>query len=114
MFLIVQYCPNDLRENQHYIHNDHKLAVSSLSVYRKTAEEHADRTAYFPFKHILKLPGLLQERKGPEVTAVPKPHPSTKIPGEKAFVDLLRDCPHIPFHTRIILFNLEAERCDNN
>lgn len=116
-YLIIQYCPNDLVENKQFILNDNKLIVSTENVYNNLVKQHQKRKDYFLFKHLYYTTVFLSSDTLKKDAAVPtnsKPNkPRKKIHGEKAFLEIIRNCDRIPAHTRIIVFALEAERCHN-
>tara|TARA_B110000858_G_scaffold107267_1_gene122680 strand:- start:4773 stop:6167 length:1395 start_codon:yes stop_codon:yes gene_type:complete len=47
--LIIQYCLNDLSENQSYIDNNKKIITKSKKDYENNVNKHLDRLKYYPF-----------------------------------------------------------------
>lgn len=112
-FFIIQYCPNDLRENQQWVYADRSLHVSSQEIYLENRKFHLNQTKYYPFKHLLRIPGLLKspipERSLPTAAL----DSSTLIGANEAFLSILRSSKKIPAHAKIIVFSLEAEKSDD-
>jgi len=112
-YLIIQYCPNDIGENKQYIFSNHSLHVSSPEIYKESSKAHMNRSGYYFLKHVLNIPSYLGEKDVVKATGPVKLSEVDKINAEKAFLDIIRDSPHIPATTKIIVFNIEAERSAN-
>lgn len=115
--LIIQYCPNDLRENQDCVFSGNVLNVSTEKNYNLACENHQATAGYFPFKHILNIPGYFNPKEKPKPAA---PMPEMKIDSSRligtaeAFVSILKASPAIPKDVQILVFSLEAQKCDNS
>lgn len=52
-YLVVQYCGNDITENNQFNQDGHRLKISSESEYRKLTRSHRNAMIYFPGKNFL-------------------------------------------------------------
>ena len=135
-YLILQYCPNDLYENQRFAYAENELHVSSQEKYQRQSDFEQERKGYFFFKHLVTMPGYLkgedenkaleqkrrdaarraseQERGYEERGIQPTPliDSSVLIGGIEAFLSVLRSSENLPASTKIIVFSLEAQKCD--
>ncbi|MEM7037026.1 MAG: hypothetical protein AAF570_08620 [Bacteroidota bacterium] len=117
-YLIVQFCPNDIPENRHFLSQNQTYQASPRHLYEESRDYQSSTKSYFPLKHILNLPGCFSSSSEPS----PQPTTSTDTLEKKAtsrpptaeFVQVLKTSSKIPAHTRIIVFALEAERCNGH
>lgn len=108
-YLIIQYCPNDLAENKHFVLANHSLHVSTPENYATHSSNHLDQTSYYFLKHVITLLGMMGATEAP-------PQVDSAIAGigdAHAFVSILQASPHIPKDCKIILFSLDAGKCDS-
>jgi len=117
--LIVQYCPNDLPENQRYVYNNHQLNVSSAEDYALAQSHTQDGIAYYPFKHVVNFAAFLTKSSPHQIQT---PEPTTEVPvvvdsskligAGEAFISILEQTEAILPTTRIVVFSLEAQKTD--
>lgn len=113
-YVIIQYCPNDRTENQHWVQALNQLHISSEEIYNASSEALADRVDYYFLKHVLNIPGYLGGKKKAKT---PKPqkkeNTSKEIGTVEAFLAILKSSKKIPTSAKMIIFNIEAERANN-
>jgi len=61
--IIIQYCLNDMKENEKYLQNNFHLPISTRAQYEESVRKHEWATIYFPFKKILTLSRILMKDK---------------------------------------------------
>ncbi len=115
-YLIIQYCPNDLTENQNFVSGDHSLVVSGEAVYDDVCAAIERKIAYFPFKHSVSIlqTELRRIRDVEPRNTLHDSNPARSIGAVGAFLDIVGGSEHIPKHTQIIVFSLEAEKFDGS
>ena len=115
-YLIIQYCPNDLAENQQFISHHNSLVVSGETVFDDACAMNERKIVYFPFKHSVSiLRSVIRKFRGVEAFSSPvEVDSASRIGVAGAFLDIVRGSEFIPKHTRIIVFNLEAEKVDDS
>lgn len=113
-YLVIQYCPNDLIENQNFAFHQ-ELRISSEEIYNTITEDHLSQTGYYLFKHIAHIPSYLWKSKESN-----NAHPgkadvdSAKLIGSaEAFMYVLEQSTNLPARTKIILFSMEAQKSDD-
>lgn len=114
-YLIIQYSPNDLAENQNFFANKHSLRVSSKSMFDEACRANEERIAGFPFKNsilMLRLVGQRLRGDRPVWTSVGT-ESAARAGAAEAFLDVVKRSEHIPKHTQIVVFALEAEKADS-
>ena len=115
-YLIIQYCPNDLTENQNFVSGDHSLIVSGEAVYDDACAAIERKIAYFPFKHTVSIlqSALRRNRDAAPRNTLHDSNPARAIGAAAAFLDIVGGSESIPKHTQIIVFSLEAEKVDGS
>ncbi len=111
-YLVVQYCPNDLTENRHYVYNG-RLEVSTKENWETASVHTVENSSYYLFKHLFTIPRLFNPapQTAPDSVYIDYAMEDSlrKIDDAAAFLRIIKDSPHIPKHTKIIVFTLEAE-----
>lgn len=54
-YIILQYCVNDIKENEKYLENNFQLPISTKKQYEESVNKHKWATKYYPFKKVLTL-----------------------------------------------------------
>jgi lysophospholipase L1-like esterase len=54
-YVVLQFCFNDLAENETFTKNNHRLPIRSQSAYNGLVQDHYWATLYYPFKRVLTI-----------------------------------------------------------
>lgn len=104
--VVIQFCNNDIPENESYVQNNYKLQVSPRSVYDSACNVLYWSNLYFPGKYFCTISKLLLRSK-PE--AVSKTTVAT-LDGKKAAHDFLAIIKNAGWdfeHVRLVVFNID-------
>lgn len=116
-YLVIQYCPNDFNENKQYYIAQDSLVVSSQERWNQAVETNAQKSGYYPFKHLISITPLIGKENAdsiPPGRALRKAlRPPVRISEERAFLNVLKTVHFLPKDIQIIVFSLESEKCDN-
>ncbi|HKP33048.1 MAG TPA: SGNH/GDSL hydrolase family protein [Chitinophagaceae bacterium] len=61
--IIIQYCVNDIKENEKFLQNNFQLPISTREQYEESVRKHKWATKYYPFKKILTLTRIILKDK---------------------------------------------------
>lgn len=62
-YIILQYCVNDIKENERFLENNFQLPISTREQYEESVNKHKWATKYYPFKKILTLVRIILKDK---------------------------------------------------
>ena len=107
--LVLQFCPNDVRENHAYVQAGHRLEVSPKAVFEKELVWNKLHRSYYPFKYLHAVVFFVMKKIKPGQPASPgiKPAPPHGIrPSEvEDFFTILKKIKK-EYTGPIIVFNL--------
>lgn len=104
--IILQYCSNDMRENQSFLENGNQLKISSEEEYQFKYKRNFLQANYYPFKFCFETFGhqFRRARERKKFSDLPSIKFSKQIVNFFEIVKLLQE----DFKGRILLFNLES------
>lgn len=93
-YVIIQYCINDIDENNVYLRQNYKLPVRKKIGYDILVNAHKWSTSYYPFKRVLTITRMMVRDKIYSLVGIPVPerkqnHDTAYVPSAaKAFLDI--------------------------
>jgi lysophospholipase L1-like esterase len=117
-YITIQYCANDIEENESYLRNNSKLKISSKASYDSLVTKSKWGKVYFPGKYFLTTVRFFVKEKVKQILGRKDPtnpayYDSKKT--AKVFLDMLKTSPVNFAKTRVIVVDMnefENERPD--
>ena len=108
-FLIIQYCGNDLKENQTFAANGYRLPVMSNRKFDSLSRTLQWRRVYYPFRHTLTISrffisGFIREKKAAPDTRSESGH--EYVERVRLFREIIDKATHLPKDVTIIVTDI--------
>jgi lysophospholipase L1-like esterase len=93
-YVIIQYCVNDIEENEVYLRHNYRLPIRKKSGYEQLVNAHKWATTYYPLKRVLTITRMVVRDKIYMLFGLPVPtrevsYDTTYVPAAaKAFLDI--------------------------
>lgn len=108
-FLVLQYCPNDFKENLAFCDQGDSLIVSSMQRYEREQKDYLATRAYTPLKHLrFVVNSLLAEPHSLHPCRAGWSNKKTPITPAMAFLHVLNTIQGLPSNIPIVLFSIDA------